>query len=132
MLSPDGRWLAFASDESGRYQIYVAPFDGGSAAPRPIAQDGVSSSSDYVWIRWSRSGRELFYTTTDSLMRVPFDPGTGTPGVPRLVLRGDDEFADVAPDGRRFLIVKTPAETAPRRVSLVLNWVQELEDKGGR
>jgi serine/threonine-protein kinase len=132
MLSPDGRWLAFASDESGRYQIYVAPFDSGSAAPRPLAPGGIASSSDYVWIRWSPSGRELFYATTDSLMRVPFDPRTGTPGVPRLVLRGEDEFADVAPDGRRFLIVKTPAETAPRRVELVLNWLQELEDKAGK
>ncbi len=128
-LSRDGRWLAFASDESGRWQLYVSRFDSTGASPRaqPVSQAVMTASADYMWIRWAGSGRELYYAVGDSLMRVPFDPAAGPSGPARLVLRTPGEVADVSPDGRRFLTVQTPPETAPRRIQVVLNWMKEVE-----
>ncbi len=133
-LSRDGRWLAFASDESGRWQVYVSRFDTAAASPRtqPVPGATMAPSADYMWIQWSGSGRELFYTVGDSLMRVPFDPAQGLPGRPGLVLRTPGEIADVSADGRRVLILRTPPETTPRRVQVVLNWMSEVEAGAGR
>ena len=65
-------------------------------------------------------------------MRVPFDPGAGPTGPPRLVFRTPGQVADVSPDGRRFLTVQTPPETAPRRIQIVLNWMSEVEAGSAR
>ncbi|HUR93476.1 MAG TPA: protein kinase [Gemmatimonadales bacterium] len=128
MFSPDGRWLAYVSNESGSYQLYVAGFDGAPSNPRILTRSGVTPGADYAWIRWSRSGRDIYYVSADSLVRVPFDPVSGVAGAPALVMRSSDEIADVSVDGRRFLAVRTPTETAPRRVQIVLNWFEELRD----
>jgi len=55
---------------------------------------------------------------------------TGSGGVPRLLFRTENELADVSPDGRRFLAVKTPSETAPRRFHVVLNWSRTVAVPG--
>jgi serine/threonine-protein kinase len=132
VLSPDGRWLAFASRESGDWQLHVARFDTIVTGARQVTRGGLTSSSDWAWIRWSQAGREILYRLGDSVMRVPFDPATGATGAPALLLRTPARVADVTGDGRRLLAIATPAETAPRRIRVVTNWLAELEAKAER
>jgi serine/threonine-protein kinase len=132
MLSPDGRWLAFASRESGSWQVHVGRFDTTVAGARQVTRGGLTSSVDWAWIRWSEAGREILYRAGDSVMRVPFNPATGTSGAPALLLRTPHFVVDVAGDGRRLLALATPVETAPRRIRVVTNWLAELEAKHER
>jgi len=133
VLSPDGRWLAFASRESGDWQVHVGRFDTiDVAGTRQVTRGGLTSSFDWAWIRWSQAGREILYLVGDSVMRVPFDPATGAAGAPALLLRTAHRLADVAGDGRRLLALATPVETAPRRIRVVTNWLAELEAKSAR
>jgi eukaryotic-like serine/threonine-protein kinase len=104
-LSPDGRWLAYASDESGAYQIYVRPFPDTKAAKRQV-----SIQSGYA-PRWSRDGRELFYfDASQDIWSVSMTPGpVFTPGVPRLLFNAAayaplaPNLFELHPDGKRFL-----------------------------
>jgi serine/threonine-protein kinase len=136
MLSPDGRWLAYQSNESGEWQIYVRPF--------PDLERGrwQVSTNEGTRPRWSRSGRELFYyfTTgrTGGLMAVTVttDPGFRA-GTPRRLFEGDYQAPnqgrhvyDVSLDDQRFLMIKgletVDDEEAPQIV-VVENWFEELE-----
>jgi serine/threonine-protein kinase len=139
-LSPDGRWLAYASAESGRSEVYVQPFPG--PGPRlQISTDGGTAPA------WSRDSRELFYTTAlstggqagvSSMMAVPVTLApTFTAGVPRVLFNGRYGATarirgyDVSPDGRRFLMVqqKERAPTIVSQMILVQNWFDELKRK---
>jgi hypothetical protein len=130
-FSPDGKWVAYASNETGKWEIYVTSFP----APRGKWQVSVGGGEQP---RWRGDGRELFYLSPDSkVMAVPVTTGanfdSGTPvalfqATPRQPIPIYDLFVyDVSRDGQRFLIV-TPvkeAETAP--VSVVLNWPGKLK-----
>jgi Tol biopolymer transport system component len=120
-FSPDGRFVAFGSDESGRLEVYVAPFPTG-AKVRVSAGGGVSS-------RWSRDGRELFYMSSDGhLVVVPVrtHPSLvlGTPV--SLFMSGEmakrADF-DVSPDGKRFIAV-VPGAEAP--VAVIQHWTSDV------
>jgi eukaryotic-like serine/threonine-protein kinase len=130
-LSPDGRWIAYSSDESGRYEVYVEPFlvSGGKI------QISINGGQEPIW---ARNGRELFFRTGDQTMVVDV---TSAPqfaaGKPRDLFRGSFPTSatgatgyDVSADGRRFLMVQ-PAETqpAPTQIHLILNWVEQLKQK---
>jgi len=128
MFSPDGRWLAYVSDESGRDEIYVQPYPG-PGGKWPISTEGGTEP------RWSADGHELFYRLGDKLMivEVQSEPAF-TSGRPQLVFEGpyltDDPFAtpnyDISPDGQRFLMIKQElAEQA--QIHVVLNWFEELK-----
>jgi len=132
VLSPDGRWLAYESDESGRYEIYVRPFPDIDSGRTQVSTDGGTRPL------WSRDGGELFYLVPPgAVMSAPVTPGpTFSVGAPALVFKGDyvapqtGRAYDVSPDGRRFLMLKNaPAETAepPRQLVVVQNWAEELE-----
>ena len=127
-FSPDGHWLAYVSDESGRNEVYVQPY------PGPGGKWTISTNGGNEPV-WSRDARELFYRNGDAVMSVPitFQP-TFSPGVPRLLFRSDFEPTgtgtsgyDVSLDGRRFLMI-TPSEPEPlaTQVSVVINWFEEL------
>jgi serine/threonine-protein kinase len=126
-LSPAGGWLAFDSEESGREEIYLQSFPDLARGRRQVSTSGGSEP------RWTRAGRELVYRSGDSLLAVSVDPASGETGRPTLLFAGPyrtEGFAwsyDAAPDGRRFLMVKAPPESAPRRVEVVLNWFAELK-----
>ena len=125
VVSPDGRWLAYASDETGRTEIYVQPFPG----PGPKRQVSEGSGVDLAsplggsdpdrTLRWSHDGRELFYWNGDRLMSVPVAPSREfSSGSPRAVFELADVLdADVAPDGQRFLVAR---ETAPARLGQIV------------
>ncbi len=124
-LSPDGRWLAYASDASGRREIYVASFPDMSTN-RLVSRDGGLEP------RWSRSGRELFYKSRGQLIAVPVPPGpVFTPGLPRPLFslagyvnaRNRQQY-DVAPDDRRFLMIR--AIGGQNEAVYAENWFEEL------
>jgi serine/threonine protein kinase/Tol biopolymer transport system component len=128
-FSPDGRWIAYESDESGRFEIYVQAFPEGGGK-RQVSTDGGAQ------VRWRRDGRELFYIGLDGrLIAVPFgvasDGQTVEPSTPvRLFATripdgplqgGFRQQYVVAPDGQRFLINSViPTPESP--ITLVLNW----------
>ena len=132
-MSPNGRYLAYQSNESGRVEIFVRPF--------PQVDDGRWQISTGGGTRplWSRDGRELFYLDlTNRLMAVPMQTSgtTFAAGTPVRVLEtayltplaSYDRPYDVAPDGQRFLMIKenSPSATAGRMV-VVVNWSEELK-----
>jgi hypothetical protein len=117
VVSPDGRWLAYASDETGRSEIYVQPFPG----PGPKRQVSEGSGVDLAsplggsdpdrTLRWSHDGRELFYWNGNRLMSVPVAASREfSSGSPRALFELADVLdADVAPDGQRFLVAREMA-----------------------
>jgi serine/threonine-protein kinase len=128
-LSPDGRWLAYVSDESGRNEIYVQPFPKLDGKWKVSIDGGVEP-------RWSRNGRELFYRNGLGMFSVSVQPGSiFTAAVPRLLFEGSYEFSgtavsayDVAPDGKRFLMVQSADDAKPAtEIRVVLNWFEELK-----
>lgn len=131
-FSPNSEWLAFVSDESGNFEIYVTPFE------RTGVRNLVSSGGG-IAPRWRRDGKELFYITADgsTVMRVPITLSpTFTAGTPALLFMIGSETGfrglrrnvpyDVSPDGQRFLINVASAEPASSRITVVLNWAAGL------
>lgn len=128
-FSPDGRWVAYVSDESGRLEVYVRARERG--AKWQISTEGGTEPM------WNPNGRELFYRSGNRMMAVDvtIEP-LFEPRRPRPLFTGDYVPAttmypnyDVARDGRRFLMVKpSPREHAtPTQIILVLNWQEELK-----
>ncbi len=121
-FSPDSRWIAFASDESGRAEIYVAPVHG--PGQWKISTDGAANQPP----RWRRDGKELFYVAADHrLMSVPIALGADAPEIGASVPlfwfeSGVENSYDVAPDGQRFLI----ASLRPSPITVVLDWAAGL------
>jgi serine/threonine-protein kinase len=125
-FSPDGRWLAYASDESGRFEVYVKPFPG----PGPRIQLSDSGGGQPVW---SRDGSQLFYRNSTALMAIQLArtaDGSLRVGGRRRLFDGDflggadAETAqyDVSPDGRSFLIARaTGGEES--RLEVWLHWL---------
>jgi Tol biopolymer transport system component len=128
-FSPDGHWLAYASDESGEFQVYVRPF------PGPDRRWPVSTQGGRH-VRWNRNGHELFYRNGNKMMVV--DVSTHPELVlssPRLLFEQRYAFGisvttpnyDVSPDGERFVMVKD--DSGSGRLNLVLNWFEELKQR---
>jgi eukaryotic-like serine/threonine-protein kinase len=123
-LSPDGRWVAFCSDQSGRLEVYAMEYPSGERRVQ-LSHDGGCAP------QWSRDGRELFYRDGQHLVSVRFSPATGEVATP-VILFVDSFNASwasanyqIMPDGR-FLMVRTPPDSLPRRVEVVVNWFEEL------
>ena len=129
-FSPDGRWVAYVSNESGRGEIYVQPYpaDGGKWQ---VSTDGGRQP------RWRADGKELFYLTADDrVMAAEIEAGeTFQPGVPHMLFRAPgvnpllpDNFYhyDMSDDGQRFLIDVAAEESQQSPVTIVLNWQAEL------
>jgi serine/threonine-protein kinase len=127
-VSPDGRWLAYSSDESGQQQIYVQAF------PALGAKAQVSRAGGEQPV-WSRTGSELFYRQEDDLMAVPVhtQPALRT-GTPRLLFSGryvffrqrPDTVYAAAADGQRFLMIER-SEGGDQRLTMVVDLAQELK-----
>ncbi len=120
-VSPDGRWLAYVSNETGRSEVYVQPFPGPGSKTRISTDGGLRPV-------WARSGLELFYRNGDAMMAVKIETSPSfSPGRPQLLFRKASTGSyDVASDGRFLMIEALPSETAARPVTVVLNWLQEL------
>jgi len=121
-LSPDGGWIAYQSDESGRFEVYVMAYPG----PGGRSQVSIDGGSAPVW---SHDGRELFYRGSGNLMAVGVETRPKfRAGLPKPLFKltnlGD---YDVAPDGQRFVMVRSRGEeAAPRSLAVVLGWFDDL------
>jgi Tol biopolymer transport system component len=118
-FSPDGRWLAFSSDESGRFEVYLAAF------PGPGEKVQLSTSGGYG-LAWRRDGKELYYLSSDGkLMAVQVrSSGPSIQADAPQVLFEPHPLAtafDAAPDGQRFLVVSSGLEQSPP-ITLIQNW----------
>lgn len=126
-VSPDGRWLAFVSDKSGRNEIYVQPF------PNPGARIQVTTEGGTEPL-WSRSGKALIYRTLDAVVSVPVSTSPNfRMGERRTLVTGDyltettHQDYDISPDGTRLLMLK--ATEASHGAVIVHNWRRELREK---
>jgi len=134
-LSPDGRWLAYESDESGTSEIYVRPFPDVASARWQISLNGGTAPV------WAHSGRELFYLNgRQELVSVELRPGpTLGVGEPRALFpanaytfAGNFQLYDVAPDDRRFLMIRGDVAGVATELILTQNWFEELRARTGR
>jgi len=130
-FSPNGKWIAYSSDESGRRDVYVRGFAPDRNPAAAVGQWTISGNGGDK-PRWSRDGKELFYIASDGkMMTVPITGGpTFEPGVPMPLfdthVTGFMPY-DVAPDGR-FLINTMPADATSRSsITVVVNWFASLE-----
>jgi serine/threonine-protein kinase len=132
-FSPDGRWIAYRSNESGNDEIYVRPFPNANGGRWPI------SSGGGLYALWSKNGHELFYETADNrIMVVDYSVSGGSfvPGKPRpwsdkeLFYAGSSNL-DMAPDGKRFAVLALPdtppGEKGTVHVTMLQNFFDELK-----
>lgn len=133
-LSPNGRYVAYVSDESGQTEIYVQPFPEGG---RKVTVSNSGGSQ----VRWSRDGKELFYVEGQKLMVVAVSAeGVFSAGLPTELfehpgLRNsfNNPHYDVSLDGQRFILPEPvgydPAEAPQSTIRVVLNWFTEFQDR---
>ncbi|MCZ6750804.1 MAG: hypothetical protein O7E51_03130, partial [Acidobacteria bacterium] len=134
VFSPDGKWLAYSSDESGRYEIYVRPFAGGGGKWQISTESGTEPV-------WARNGRELFYRNGDQLMAVDITTKLSfSAGTPRLLFEGQyytnrgtirsRADYDITSDGQRFLMIQEGGtDSEATQINVVLNWFEELKQR---
>jgi eukaryotic-like serine/threonine-protein kinase len=140
-FSPDGRWVAYVSRESGREEVYVVPFDGNQVSNTPpfeqvaITKRWQVSANGGAFPRWRRDGKELFYVAPGSeFMGVGIDTKGNAFSLneARPLFRGFLAAVafpyDVSPDGQRFL-VNGFGETETSPLTLVMNWKELLKNK---
>jgi serine/threonine protein kinase/Tol biopolymer transport system component len=128
-FSPDGKAIAFTSNESGRLEVYVAPFPT-TGAKIPVSAGIYAGVDQQGGARWSHDGRELFYVSADRrLMTVPvrttptLELGSAS-ALFALPERAWEDFA-TSPDGKRFLAVVPQAFAGEQPLTVVLNWITE-------
>jgi eukaryotic-like serine/threonine-protein kinase len=133
--SPDGRWLAYTSDESGEYEIYVVPFPNTADAKWIVSTHGGTEP------RWSHTGSEVFYRDASGNFvavgvktRPTFSVGRSAPLFPAAGF-ASFQFGpqyDVSLDDQRFLMIRPLAGSGPDEVIVVENWFEELKAKSRR
>jgi serine/threonine-protein kinase len=125
--SPDGRWIAYSSYESGRPEIYVQAYPSGGGRAQVSNTSGLEP-------RWAPNGSALYYTQANTLMMVPIESGAAfTPGKPRELFSGllppntDSGQTYAVAAGDRLLTLRPAREAGgPPEVRLILNWLNEL------
>jgi serine/threonine-protein kinase len=130
-LSPDGRWIAYESDENGRFEVFVRPFPDVDGGKWQISRSGGINS------QWGPQGKEIFYLGPGTMMAVNVESDSVfSAGIP-TVMFSTPEYAignlgySVSPDGQRFLVPKPLSASADdaQQASLVVveNWFEELK-----
>jgi len=127
-FSPDGRWVAYVSNDRGRNEVYVQTFPA-SSAKWPVTNDGNEP-------HWRGDGKELFYTGGGKMWAVEVKPGGSfEAGVPkalfdldplRAIISNDTSY-DVTADGQRFLFVCQGPEAVNLQFTVVVNWAADLK-----
>ncbi|MBA3646564.1 MAG: PD40 domain-containing protein [Gemmatimonadaceae bacterium] len=135
VISPNDRWLAYSSNETGRYEIYVVPFPNASSAKWPISNEGGSEPV------WSRNGRELFYRDGQGRMvavEVTANAPTFSAGGSKVLFSARDYVSgashrqyDVAADGR-FMMLRQNYRGVQDSIIVVENWFDELKSKSNK
>ena len=125
-FSPDGRWIAYSSDESGLTEVYVQAFPGPGGRSR-VSQHG----GDFP--RWSHDGREIFFLRNDDIISVPVIPATGPHAMTfsvgaeeHVVTRPGLITFDVSPVGPEIVVAQQVSRSSWNRIGVVVNWESEL------
>ncbi len=134
-FSPDGRFVAYASDESGSYEVYVRDFPNGAKKYQVSTRGGTAP-------RWRRDGKEIFYVAHTSLMAVSattrpgFSAGTPVRLFEKRYLRAiqgttvnPNPQYDVSADGKRFVILDRPGGEQPLSIHVVHNWFEDFRSR---
>ena len=137
VLSPNGRWLAYTSNETGRHEVFVRPFPDVESTRVRVSTDGGIAPV------WAKSGPELFFWDQDrALVAAQFDPTSGRVLAQETLFtlptgyrsqgeNGGDDFYDVSSDGERFLMVRAytddTEEESPPAIIIVENFLEELK-----
>ncbi len=126
-FSRDGKWIAYVSDESGQYEVYVRPF-AGSGGKRQISNGGGEEAT------WSPDGRTLFYRNVLTWMSVAVQTQPEFRAeAPKVMFEGPflnvpGVSYDVMPDGQHFIMIEENQKQAPTtQLNVVLNWFEELK-----
>lgn len=127
-ISPDGRWLAYVSNESGRDEIYVQPFP-------ELGKRWLISNAGGNEPVWSKNGQELFYRNGRRMMSVSIQTAPEfQPGTPQVLFEEEyevdiysDQSYDVTPDGQRFVMIQSQEQDI--QIHVVLNWLEEVKRK---
>lgn len=129
-FSPDGRWLAYASDESGKSEIYVRPFPAKDAGKWQV------STSGGILPVWRADGKELYFVSSQNMLMAAeikasdtFDSGTPQAlfQMPLITIT-DDTLYDVTTDGQRFIMTNQPGKVFRPSISVVVNWAPDLKN----
>jgi Tol biopolymer transport system component len=129
VFSPDGRWIAYTSNEAGQPNIYVQPFPAGGAK-RQVSRDGGGQPV------WRPDGKELFFLGPDGTMMAAAIDGTGQFGVPKALFPaihpsaltlGTRQYA-VTKDGERFLVNIRPQQSSVTPLTVVINWTAAIQN----
>ncbi|HLN81922.1 MAG TPA: protein kinase, partial [Thermoanaerobaculia bacterium] len=126
-FSPDGRWISYASNESGRFEVYVRPYPGPGGKVQ-VSNDGGFEPA------WRRDGKELFYRSGAKMMSVAVRPGSANPfGKPVTIFEKGGLYSepnlerrlyDVAPDGTRFVMLRAIAVGSPQQLRVLTGWTE--------
>ena len=128
-FSTDGHWLAYVSDESGKFEVYAQPYPG----PGGKYQISVDGGTEPVW---NLNGKEMFYRSDDKMMAVDITTQPSfSVGKPKMLFQGSylptaftTPYYDVSPDGQRFLMIKPDEKnTSLTQIVVVQNWFEELK-----
>jgi Tol biopolymer transport system component len=123
-FSPDGRWVAYVSNESGRHEVLVRPFTPAGAAD--AVESSVVSKGGGTSPRWGANGKELYYLAPNgTVTSVAFATDRGVPTGPQRVLfqvPGADADWAVTRDGERFLLAVPAGRSTPSPFTVVFNW----------
>lgn len=134
VFSPDGRWVAYVSNETGRNEVYVRAFSP-SGGRWPISNGGGNE------ITWPHPGRELFYRNGATLLAVDIRTTPAfAAGKPRRLFEHDDILSTSlwanydTSDGQRFLVIRPagPQQARPHAINVMLNWPETLRRRAGQ
>ena len=126
-ISPNGRWIAYESDESGQSEVYIQDYPERKKNPIRV------STSGGAFPKWSHNGKEIFYRDYDALMARTIGSDGSITSEPRRLFDSIIDYEstynsyDISFDDKKFLIIRQDPDSVPNQLNVILNWTEELQ-----